>query len=138
MHNSIFLLSTEFDNHARNFSHFKVHHHSTRNWNRNFSLQFLFSSKKLNNNKKKRTKVKIYVTQKMQKEAKETMHAYVLYHTIKYIINYLKNLHCWILLITLIILHVFQEGKLITENEHNLNKYICRFIRFFRIALNLK
>lgn len=58
----------------------------------------------------------------------EVMHAYVLYHTTKYVINYLKNLHCWILLITQIILHVFQEKK--ERNEHNLNN-TCRFIRFF-------
>lgn len=85
---------------------------------------------------------KIYVTQKMHrtnssKQAskksneimyQEVLHAYVLYHTTKYVINYLKNLHCWILLITQIILHVFQEKK--ERNEHNLNN-ICRFIRFF-------
>lgn len=71
-----FFLSTEFDYHARNFSHFKVHHHSTRSWNRNFfSLENWIKQQK---KKIRKINVKIYVTQKMHrtnssKQAKRVM-----------------------------------------------------------------
>lgn len=73
------------------------------------------------------------MTQKMQQKKcisremyKEAVHAYVLYHTTKYVINYLKNLHCWILLITLIILHVFQENR--NNTQRKLNTILVIFV----------